>query len=224
MQGTKQRGLSIPGGKPLVYGEKEGLTICGRYLISTEEEIIEVREIMDEINRRYLGKPEYASMKSGEIFPADIVPVIALKNKQPQVNLFKWGFPHWKGAGVIINARSETVFEKNMFREAFANRRCVIPATGFYEWQKDSSKKKKDKYLLKQSDTPMLYMAGIYAVYGNLPGFVILTIAANPSVQPIHNRMPVIIKKQEQEVWLKDEDFARRIITREGPHLDVWAL
>lgn len=163
-------------------------------------------------------------MKNGEISPTDIVPVITLQNKQPTACLFTWGFPHWKGKGVIINARSETIFEKTMFRQAFANRRCVIPATGFYEWQKGNNKKK-DKYLLHLPKTPMLYMAGLYTVYEKeeirLPGFVILTTAANSSVQPIHNRMPVIMKKQEQELWLKDETFAREIISQEGPRLDV---
>ena len=127
----------------MVYGKKEGLVICGRYHISTEEEIIEINEIMEEINRRYANRPEHAMIKSGEIFPANIVPVIALEDNQAQASLFKWGFPSWKSGGVVINARSETVLEKPMFRQAFVNRRCVIPSTGFYEWKKKLVKRRK---------------------------------------------------------------------------------
>ncbi len=178
---------------------------------------------MQEINRRYANTSEYARMKNGEIFPTNTAPVITMIDKQVQACLFTWGFPGWQEGGVIINARSETVAEKAMFRQAFVNRRCVIPATGFYEWQKVPGKKKKDRYLFSMPDTPVLYMAGLYSVYEQdgikLPSFVILTTAANLSVQPIHNRMPVILEKHEQETWLKDAGFARHIIERQGPRL-----
>lgn len=225
MQGGKEGSLFISGRRPLVYGEKEGLVICGRYLILTEEEVLEVRGIIQEISRRYADSPTYTKMKNGEIFPSDIVPAIALEDNQAQSYLFSWGFPSWKGSGIIINARSETVLEKPMFREAFVKRRCIIPANGFYEWKKEASKKKKDKYFLHLPNTPVLYMAGFYNVYEKygtcLPGFVILTTAASPSVQAIHDRMPVIIEKHEQESWLNDQDFALHVIGRKGPQLET---
>ncbi len=189
---------------------------------------MEVREIMQEINRRYANKPEYARIKSGEIFPTDTVPVLTLEDQAVQARLFNWGFPGWQGKGVIINARSETVVEKSMFRQAFMQRRCIIPSTGFYEWKAASTGRKKDKYFLRLADSPMLYMAGIYMVYEQagmqLPGFVILTTAANPSMQPIHDRMPVIIARHEQAAWLQDEVLARHIIEREGPQLEALLL
>ena len=184
---------------------------------------MEVREIMQEINRRYADKPEYARIKSGEIFPADTVPVLVLEDQKVQARLFSWGFPRWQGKGVIINARSETAAEKSMFRQAFLQRRCIIPSTGFYEWKAAGTSRKKDKYLLRLADRPMLYMAGIYIENPQagmqLPGFVVLTTAANPSMQPIHDRMPVIIEPHEQAAWLQDEVLARHIIAREGPQL-----
>lgn len=190
-----------------------------------EEEIIEIREIMQAINRRYADKPEYARIKSGEIFPTDMAPVLALEDQQVQAGLFTWGFPGWHGKGVIINARSETTAEKNTFRQAFLKRRCIIPSTGFYEWKSVGGSRRKDKYLLRLPNTPMLYMAGLYTVYEQagrqLPGFVILTTAANPSMQPIHDRMPVIMAKNEQEAWLQDDVLARQIIKREGPKLEA---
>lgn len=180
---------------------------------------------MREINRRYANKPEYARTKRGEIYPTDTVPVLALEEQAVQARLFTWGFPRWQAKGVIINARSETVVEKSMFRQAFLKQRCIIPSTGFYEWKAVSGSKKKDKYLLRLADSPMLYMAGIYTIYEEegiqMPGFVILTTAANPSMQPIHDRMPVIMAKHEQAAWLQDEVFARHIIEREGPPLEA---
>ncbi|NLF45478.1 MAG: SOS response-associated peptidase, partial [Syntrophomonadaceae bacterium] len=86
-------------------------------------------------------------------------------------------------------------------------------------------KKHKDKYLLRQSQNAVLYMAGLYTVYQqegiNRPVFVILTTGAHESVRVIHNRMPVIVKRDEQEKWLQDEDFAHHVLKREGPFLEM---
>jgi putative SOS response-associated peptidase YedK len=184
-----------------------------------------MREIMRQINQRYAGRPEHARMKSGEIFPTDVVPVLALEDQIVQAGLFSWGFPRWQGSGVIINARQETAMEKKMFRQAFLQRRCVIPSTGFFEWKRETQKNKKDKYLLRLPGTPILYMAGMYTVYRqqgmDLPAFVILTTSASPSMQLIHERMPVILHPDEQNGWLRDELFARRVIEREGPALEA---
>lgn len=192
-----------------------------------EEEIIEIREIIQEINRRYADKPDY-KMKSGEIFPTDTVPVLAMEGKQITARLFRWGIPRWQGKGVVINARRETVLEKNMFRQAFLKRRCIIPSTGFYEWKQAAGSRKKDKYLLHSPDSPMLYMAGIYIEDSQaglqLPGFVILTTQASPSMQAIHDRMPVILSRQEQADWLQDEAWARHVLEREGPQLQALAV
>jgi putative SOS response-associated peptidase YedK len=190
-----------------------------------EEEIIEIREIMREINRRYAGTPEHALIKSGQIFPANIVPVLSQQKKDTEAHLFSWGFPRWQGKGLIINARSETVTEKPLFRQAFLSRRCIIPSTGFYEWKHIDGQKKKDKYLLRISDYPVLYMAGIYTRFEkadiNMPGFVILTTTANSSIKAIHDRMPVIIQPHEKDAWLTDESFAHYVIDREGPLLEA---
>lgn len=199
--------------------------MCGRYLIAMEEEIMEMREIIREINRRYAGSPELGQMKKGEIFPTDMVPAIALERGELRPYLFTWGFPHWRGSGVIINARGETAAERKMFSQALKERRCILPASGFYEWRHAQGQKRKEKYLLRHSANPMLYMAGLYTVYqkegADQPAFVLLTTAANGPVQDIHDRMPVIISADEQEPWLKDEVFARQVLQREGPFLEM---
>ena len=119
----------------------------------------------------------------------------------------------------------ETAAEKGMFRQALQERRCIIPASGFYEWRHEGNKKYKDKYIFRRAESPMLYMAGLYSVYKKegvtIPAFVILTTDANRWVQPVHDRMPVILDGDEQEMWLKDEIFARHVLEREGPPLEM---
>lgn len=183
--------------------------MCGRYALFTEEENQGIREIMNELNERY--KEDIAKMKTGEIFPTNYSPVITA-NEQGRIvyNLFKWGFPNFRQpSGVIINARSETIREKPTFRKLVNTSRCLIPASGFYEWKaSDNTKKKKEKYIIRTSENALMYMAGLYSNCfdkNGLPftGFVIITTEANEEMSTIHNRMPVILNKPEGSLWIK---------------------
>lgn len=190
--------------------------MCGRYTVFTEEEVIEMREIMNEINRRYIGTAELAAMKAGEVFPTDVAPVLTLGEHGRKARLMSWGFPKWQGSGVIFNARSETAAEKPMFSGALAHRRCVVPSTGFYEWKHEGGKAK-DKYLLTLPGEKMLYMAGFYGSFRDklgkpYDGFIILTAAANDSMAPLHDRMPVILTQAQQERWFQDMNAAEEIL------------
>jgi len=190
--------------------------MCGRYLIE-DEVYADMWLIMNEIER----KAELRSqMAVGEVFPTNIAPVIT----NDGASGVKWGFPHWKNSGVIINARAETAFEKNMFRKPLLERRCVIPSSGFYEWTRAGSGKKKDKFLLRRPDTHILYMAGMVNTFRDADGneysaFVILTTAANEFVAPIHDRMPVILASDEKDYWLRDDVFTNFALSRPGPEL-----
>ena len=126
--------------------------MCGRYTVFTEQEIIEMREILDEINRNFGGQA--AQLKTGEIFPTNLAPVIIAEGGIMAARPMFWGFPKWKGSGVIINARAETAADKPIFRSSLATRRCIVPSTGFYEWKRVEGKKQKDKYLINLSDNP----------------------------------------------------------------------
>lgn len=177
--------------------------MCGRYQLTTEENIQEIQEIVAEINRRYADKPILAQMKLGEIRPTDIVPVIAnSKSFEAKPFLMQWGF---SGFGAdkkpIINARSETAFEKSTFRKPLLERRCLIPATHYYEWEKQGSSR--IKYAIKTVE-PMIYMAGMYRFEEGkpLPMFTILTRQAAPNISYIHDRMPVILSQQLASEWL----------------------
>ncbi len=181
--------------------------MCGRYYIDDEDDIIAMREIIDEINRRYSGTPEFAELKTGEIRPTNTVPVIVADERTSQARLMRWGYPKWDGKGVVINARAETVAEKSMFRKSLLERRAVIPTTGFYEWRHEGGKVK-EKYMFRVPGESMLYLAGMYNTYKEPDGstrehFAILTTAANNSMVDYHDRMPVLLRPDERMAWLE---------------------
>ena len=96
------------------------------------------------------------------------------------------------------------------------SRRCVIPSTGFFEWTKGA---KKQKYLFRETGKALLYMAGFYNEFGGERRYVILTTDANQSVREIHNRMPVIVRRQEIEDWIWNETAMKKILERVPPIL-----
>ena len=198
--------------------------MCGRYYIDDEEDIIEMREIIQEVNERFKDTPELAAMKTGEIFPTNIVPILTAEGSSKRAELMRWGYPRWDGSGIIINARAETAIDKPMFKKGIESKRCLIPTTGFFEWKHENGKAKKDKYLLRFKDDPMLSLAGIYNTYKDKDGnpynsFVILTTNANDSVKPIHNRMPVILTGDKKDIWLYEEQLSRMLLNVECDEL-----
>jgi len=171
--------------------------MCGRFYLDPEQEK-EIKEIIEEISNKYKDTPELAAMKTGEIYPTDIVPVITAEAPM----LMKWSFTGFGGKGQIINARSETAAEKPMFRESFISKRCLIPASHYFEWKKRGTHKQ--KYAIGLGET--LFLAGLYRVEPKemLPRFVILTRPAAPRLEFIHDRMPVILPKDSHELWLNN--------------------
>jgi len=170
--------------------------MCGRYIVLSENDHSEMRAIFNEINRRYQDGPLYAS---GEIFTTQTPPIVTMDGPRPMY----WGFPRRSG-GVVINARSETVHTSPYFRDAFAARRCLVPASGFFEWRKTPGGKV--KHMIRTGDS-MLFMAGIYRPFTSLAekgghGYVILTTGAWSQMAPIHDRMPVILSGDGPQQWL----------------------
>jgi len=122
--------------------------MCGRYFIEISEK--ELQDIAREIEKKTKGVPEQITLclkASGDIFPTDIVPV---QTGVDQYQPMKWGFVGFDGKP-MINARSETALEKPMFQKAMLERRCLIPASGYYEWQKSGAKKVKHIFRLPSS-------------------------------------------------------------------------
>lgn len=183
--------------------------MCGRYYVD-DETSREIRKILEQIDAKYTNN----NRKSGEIFPTNQAPVLAAFNKEVEPELSVWGFPNFNKKGVLINARAETALEKKTFRESIVSRRCVIPSTGFFEW--DSNKK---KFLFQGKEDEILYMAGIYNFFNEECRFVILTTAANESMEEVHDRMPVVLKKDDVEKWILDSNSTSRILNQVPPLL-----
>lgn len=121
--------------------------------------------------------------------------MIAGRNHEIQLEKIRWGIP--KDDKLIINARTETVLEKKMFADSVERRRIAIPAAGFYEWNA-----KKEKYTFRKKDKSLMWFAGFYNLEQNEDRFVILTTAANTSMQPVHDRMPLILDNNEIIPWI----------------------
>ena len=191
--------------------------MCGRYTIYTDADERELLDILRVIETNGKNKPGI-DYKTGEIFPTNRVPLLMRGNNGGMnVVLSNWGYSlHGK---TVINARRETVSEKNIFRNSLAAQRCIIPSTGFYEWDIQKS-----KYLFNLPDTRMLYMAGLWRWMNNNIEFVIITAEANASVLPVHNRMPMVLTRNKTKSWLYDDENAKNIISFMLPELSKSAV
>ena len=155
--------------------------------------------------------------RAGDITPGMATPGI-IWNKGTNEDLaledLFWGITS-KDKKLIINARAESVTKKSMFADSIRNRRCILPAAGFYEW--DASK---TKFRFKRADEKPIYLAGFYDLSENRDSFVILTTAANASMKPVHDRMPVMIDKENVRDYLNDTLAAMEMINKPMPELD----
>ncbi len=186
--------------------------MCGRYYLEIEES--EIREIIAEIEKRGANEHPEMAVKTGEIFPTNLAPIIAMYEDGIRPGAMMWGFPRWNAPGVVFNARQETALSKNMFRKSLLERRVAVPTSGFFEWKSVPGQKKKDKYLFREPGSSILYLAGFYNIFSDKDGpiaerFTILTTAPNDSMEPYHNRMPVLIERSEIKDWIMDNDFQK---------------
>ena len=195
--------------------------MCGRYVIEDGEDVVEMRKIFDKLGKFYSDTKEFQKVKKGEIFPTDTVPVII---PERELNLdvvpMQWGFkPIVQKGRALINARSESVYDKPTFRESIKDRRCIIPAHGFFEWAKLPDGKKQ-KYLMKPTASQTLYFAGIYdkkidyESKKELVHFVIITRESRGLIRSIHDRMPVTVARRDILKWLNGrENHVREFFT-----------
>lgn len=179
--------------------------MCGRYALYANKDTLE-REFETEIADDSLAEPNY------NVAPGSLRPVVLVRGTADRyMGRLKWGLvpsfvkdtAEWKP---LINARSETVNEKPSFRKAFQRQRCIVPANGFYEW-KDFGNGKKIPFFVRVLDQDIFGLAGIYETHRSdtgetLHSFALLTTAANALMQPVHDRMPVILRKDDYNVWL----------------------
>ena len=176
--------------------------MCGRYYVDddTAREIERIIRIADEKVR---------NMTTGDIHPTDMAPILMADDRALCCHMQKWGFPGFDKKQVIFNARSESALEKPTFRDAMTKRRIVVPAAGFYEW---NSRKEKSTFYRKNH--PILFIAGLYNPYEEGNRFVILTTSANTSMEPVHDRMPLLLEEDELLPWILDLNAAKEILLK----------
>ena len=139
-----------------------------------------------------------------DIRPTDLAPVIAPDcNGKPAVFPMQWGY---NARSLLINARVETAAEKPTFREDWIRHRCIIPASGYYEWEhlsaSDSKSKTGDKYAIHPTHSTMTWLCGLYRIEAVLPHFVVLTREPADSIRFIHDRMPLLLSEDHLASWL----------------------
>lgn len=168
--------------------------MCGRFFVDRAESAEDLERIIDALNRK--GQ----IVRTGEIFPSDPVAVIANSRAMtPAAFAMSWGY-HADDGNLIINARSETAAEKPMFRDGMKQRRCLLPATTYFEWEKQAGGKV--KYAIRPSGTDLFFLAALYRIEGNRACCTVLTREVAPSIAFIHDRMPVILPRAAVKDWL----------------------
>lgn len=195
--------------------------MCGRYTLTAE-----ASELVDEFDLADVSDlvPRY------NIAPSQSAPIVRVhgltaggglgvvrldaSGSVRQLDVLRWGLiPSWAKDAKIgfstINARAETIATQPAFRDAFRQRRCIIPASGFYEWQKAivDGKEVKLPHYIRRRDGRLLAIAGLWERWTDPQGkiietFTVITTSANDLIRPLHDRMPVILRREDCRIWL----------------------
>ena len=185
--------------------------MCGRYKL---EDKIDEERLAEQVRQaiRIAAKLDARMKTWGDIRPTDIAPVIAPSSRDRSLGAFpmQWGFTHPKRGMLVFNTRMETAQEREMFAGSVNDRRCLVPASLYYEWKKIDPRRK-ERYAFRAEDGAPLYMAGLYIRTSDqhrLPCFTILTQDAEKTIRDLHPRMPVLVPYSRAEEWLSpDTDF-----------------
>ncbi len=196
--------------------------MCGRYSDQfTWAELHALYSLSDEPTTPNTYAPRW------NIAPTQTMPVIRWnpETKSRALDLLRWGLvPSWAKELAIgarmINARAETIAEKPAFRDAFRKRRCLVPASGFYEWRGD--KPPKQPFAIGMADGGPMAFAGLWERWRAPDGeivrtFAIATTEANEVLRPIHERMPVILARDDWPVWLGEDEGDAAALMRPCP-------
>jgi putative SOS response-associated peptidase YedK len=179
--------------------------MCGRYVIAGTTELSE---------RFQLRSLPEGWLPTWNAAPSQMLPTVVEEGDGVRVGrLMQWGLlPRWRREGqpgvAPINARAETLLEKPMFKGLVARRRCLVPISGFYEWQATGGRKQ--PHYVTAADGEVWALAGLYderegADGEPLASFTVVTTTANPLLRPLHDRMPVILPREAEEEWVSRE-------------------
>jgi putative SOS response-associated peptidase YedK len=194
---------------------------------------VSISQIESRFNANFSYPKEFKPVYVSSAFSHPKLPVIS--NEEPSViSLFQWGLvPYWvkdsqtaiKIGSKTLNARSETVFEKSSFRHSILSKRCLVLVDGFYEWRHENNKTY--PYYIQLQDENAFALAGIWDIWHNqsteefIETFSIVTTRANSLLKKIHNtkkRMPVILNKEDEKVWLAKETSREQLETLFSPY------
>ncbi|MEA4915315.1 MAG: SOS response-associated peptidase [Christensenella sp.] len=187
--------------------------MCGRFY--TDFDDAQYREMLAMLYLKSERDAGLLMLKNGEVFPTDQVAALDAIGARAM----RWGFARFDGKGKVINARSETALEKNMFRAPMLTQaglpqagRCLIPASAYFEWE--TRDKQKIKYKLRPAKEGLFTFAGLYRseAGSDTPVFVILTAPAAEGISFIHDRMPLILPPEQREDWLHDSARAAKLL------------
>ena len=192
---------------------KGNVTMCSRYSLIGFDDAAE---------RFGIAEPPAGFPPHFNIAPGSVNPVI-VRDGRPDAVMMKWGLvPHWsrdiRTAHRPANARSESLAEKPMFKDLLKNKRCIVPASGFFEWKKEWTRKV--PFYIRVKDDPIFAFAGLYDVWHNPAGevlwtYTIINTEPNELMAPLHNRMPVILRRENEQRWLAGDlnsDAMREIL------------
>jgi putative SOS response-associated peptidase YedK len=192
--------------------------MCGRMTQQTPPE--EVARIFDaEVRDHELEDAQ----PSWNVAPTDPITVVLQREDGRTVERPRWGLiPSWaksaRDGARLINARAETLATSPAFRVAFAKRRCIVPADGFYEWQHTGGKRKQPFFLGPVGQGAVLAMAGLWSVWKDpetglwVTSAAVITTDANDDVGALHDRMPVLLPRQAWETWLDPEERDQELL------------
>jgi putative SOS response-associated peptidase YedK len=180
--------------------------MCGRYSLVC----------IDDLGNRFrVHNPMIGARSHFNVSPASEMPVIVRK-EEDEIALMRWGLvPRWTRdldtSQKPINARAETLAEKPVFRALLTTGRCLVPASGFYEWKKEG--KRKVPFYFHLPESPLFAFAGLYDTWQGMDGqsvltYTIITCGPNALVGEVHDRMPVILSRENEQRWLSHEPLA----------------
>jgi putative SOS response-associated peptidase YedK len=189
--------------------------MCGRYVSASPPDELAKYFDVDAASETPL-EPSYNVAPTGDVY------VVVKTGGLRRLDVFHWGLvPFWakdqKTGNKMINARADTVAEKNAYKHAFKKRRCIIPADGFYEWKKVPGQKTKQPYFISRVDGEPLALAGLWELWrppesrddrdvDPLRSCTIITTDPNEKLAEIHDRMPVVLPPSAWEAWLDPEN------------------
>lgn len=188
--------------------------MCGRFTITHPNEALAA--LFDAVTGNDL--PESPRFN---ICPTNPVAVVTSESGVRRMQAMRWGFvPSWYKAPndgpLIINARSDTVAAKPAFREAIRARRCIVPASGFYEWTEGPAKSRLPYYITRSDGAPMA-LAGLWQRWGDLVTCAVVSTEAGPGMAGIHDREPVILDPADWPLWLGEAGHGAATLMKPTP-------